>query len=119
LEVDEHQHKTDKYTEEGDWSRMRAVSRQLGGRCLWVRFNPDAYSPSDGATVRSCWRTGVRTELHPHCVKEWESRMSKLADVLRDALEYDEYASRAQENKFVVKYLFYDHSKPREVIGEF
>jgi hypothetical protein len=81
IEVDENKHF--EYDCSCENKRLMEISQDLGHRpIVFIRFNPDRYTNSEGEVIKSCWRInkwGIMV-INPKKESEWESRIEHLKE---------------------------------------
>jgi hypothetical protein len=85
VEVDEHKHSA--YDCSCENKRLMELSQDVGHRpIVFIRFNPDAYTDTDGSKVTTCWKPNKHGVLTVPKVKEkeWNHRV----DTLKEQIEY-------------------------------
>ena len=105
IEVDENQH-TD-YDCSCENKRTMELSRDFGHRpIVFIRFNPDKYI-LDGKVITSCWGTNKKgiTTVKKSKVKEWNTRLNTLIDIIEYWIEPENKTSKTVE----VIQLYYDN----------
>ena len=79
VEVDENQHSD--YDCSCEHKRLMEISQDAGHRpIVFIRFNPDSYTNTDGILVKSCWKLnklGVMLIMKTK-EKEWADRINSL-----------------------------------------
>ena len=92
IEVDEHEHLGESY--QCICERRKMMEHfQDAGRVLhvFIRFNPDAYTDSNGVKHKSCWGKTPKTcepRLVPKQIKQWENRLEKLRQQVQHWLNH-------------------------------
>jgi hypothetical protein len=114
IEVDEYQHNAYELICEN--KRMMELFIDLQNKPLVViRFNPDSYTNSKNAKVKSCWSTSKANGLaiiNKNKIVDWNNRLNKL----KDTIEY--YLQNPPTKELEVVYLYYDACKKEENIED-
>jgi hypothetical protein len=104
VEIDENQHDTYDCTCEN--KRLMEISQDIAHRPLvFIRFNPDEYSNSDGIKVTSCWSRSELKGLPIVPLKrktEWEHRLKSLKE------QIDYWIHNKTDKTLEVVQLFYN-----------
>ena len=83
-EVDENQHTN--YDCSCENKRIMELSQDVGHRpIIFIRFNPDDYTDTNGKKITSCWgvnKLGIMT-IKKSKICEWNARMSVFHDQIR------------------------------------
>jgi hypothetical protein len=88
IEVDENKHS--EYDCSCENKRLMEISRDLGHRpIVFIRFNPDGYTNSEGDVIKSCWRINGNGIIVISSTKksEWESRIKSLKEQIKYWIE--------------------------------
>jgi hypothetical protein len=78
-------------------------SRRLYCSCVFIRFNPDAYTDENGKRVKSCFSYHKRFDIP--CVpegKEWNRRTLQLQETITN------YLYEIPQKEITTEYLFYN-----------
>jgi hypothetical protein len=89
VEVDEHKHEG--YDCSCENKRLMEISQDLQHRpIVFIRFNPDAYTDTEGNLVKSCWSVnGLGLLAVPRTRKaEWEQRIEVLFDKIQHWIDF-------------------------------
>jgi len=91
-EVDEHQHGRGRYSKQHDQNRMTNITKSLGKKTLFVRFNPDKYKPLQGeqASIKE------RLDQYDKMIRYWCEHPVEL------------------EGQTFVIYMYYDDDDPKQ-----
>jgi hypothetical protein len=88
IEVDENKHS--EYDCSCENKRLMEISQDLGHRpIIFIRFNPDGYTNSEGKVIKSCWKMnklGIMTIVSTK-KSEWESRIESLKEQIKYWIE--------------------------------
>jgi hypothetical protein len=108
VEVDENQH-TD-YDCSCENKRIMQLSQDIGHRpIIFIRFNPDTYTNSNGDKITSCWgitpKTGI-LKIKNNKNDEWDERLT----VLKETIEYWTNEDNKTEKTVEVIQLFYNQN---------
>jgi len=102
VEIDENKHID--YDCSCEHKRLMELSQDLQHRpIVFIRFNPDSYTNTDGILVKSCWKLnklGVMT-IKKTEQKEWEERI----DALKEQIQY--WIDNSSEKTIEIIELFY------------
>ena len=83
-EVDENQHTN--YDSSCENKRTMELSQDVGHRpIVFIRFNPDGYTDTNGKKITSCWgvnKLGILV-VKPSKISEWKARISVFHDQIR------------------------------------
>jgi hypothetical protein len=88
IEVDENKHSD--YDCSCENKRLMEISRDLGHRpIIFIRFNPDGYTTSEGEVIKSCWRVNGKGIMAIISKKkdEWKSRIESLKEQIKYWIE--------------------------------
>ena len=83
-EVDENQHTN--YDNSCENKRIMELSQDVGHRpIVFIRFNPDGYTDTNGKKITSCWSVNGNGILvvKPSKIGEWNARISVFHDQIR------------------------------------
>ena len=84
IEIDENQHID--YDCSCENKRLMQLSQDVGHRpVIFIRFNPDKYTMSNGKSITSCWgnnKLGL-ARIKPSKVKEWNERLVALKNMVQ------------------------------------
>jgi hypothetical protein len=88
VEVDENKHNN--YDCSCEHKRLMELSQDLNHRpIVFIRFNPDDYTNTNGILVKSCWKLnklGVM-QITKSKQKEWEDRLESLKQQIKYWIE--------------------------------
>jgi hypothetical protein len=102
VEIDENKHID--YDCSCEHKRLMELSQDLQHRpIVFIRFNPDSYTNTDGILVKSCWKLnklGVMT-IKKTKQKEWEERI----DAVKEQIQY--WIDNPGEKTIEIIELFY------------
>ena len=105
IEIDENQHID--YDCSCENKRLMQLSQDVGHRpVVFIRFNPDKYTMSNGKSITSCWginKFGLAC-VKPSKVKEWNERLVALKNMVQYWLEPENISEKTVQ----VVELFYD-----------
>ena len=105
IEIDENQHID--YDCSCENKRLMQLSQDVGHRpVVFIRFNPDKYTLSNGKSITSCWginKLGLAC-IKPSKVKEWNERLLAL----KNMVQYWLSPENSSEKTVQVIELFYD-----------
>jgi hypothetical protein len=105
VEVDENQHTA--YDCSCENKRIMQLSQDVGHRpIIFIRFNPDDYTNSNGEKITSCWTTTAKTgilKIKSNKNDEWLKRL----DILKETIEYWSNPENKTEKTVEVIQLFY------------
>jgi hypothetical protein len=102
VEVDENQHS--EYDCSCEHKRLMQISQDLQHRpVVFIRFNPDSYTNTDGVLVKSCWKLnkiGVMSIVKTK-EKEWTERVN----ILKSQIQY--WIDNSTDKTIEIIQLFY------------
>ena len=103
IEIDENQHKY--YDPICDLSRTHKIQESLNRPIIIIRFNPDNYIDENNKKIKSPFTIDKKlglTTIPKKNIEEWNKRLLKLKETIKDNLEY-----KTEEPIKIIK-LFYD-----------
>jgi hypothetical protein len=108
IEIDEDKHSSKQYETSCEHKRIMELSQDLGHRpIVFIRFNPDCYTDSQGKKVPSCWKLGkdgiLRISDKEKC--NWSNRLDKLIETI------DYWIKNPSEKTIEIVHLFYDENE--------
>jgi hypothetical protein len=112
VEIDEDSHRAYDCGKEREREAIFLKHASAKATIVMLRFNPDAYTGYDGATVPGCFKynkASGTTVVDPAQWVQWEQRLEQLAGAVAYALDPESYVPPPQQGRVVFTVeLFYD-----------